>query len=128
MKKVNRIKVWEKYDKHCAYCGRKIEYKEMQIDHLVPQSLAHFYSNKRMKDYIGGKGDNIDSFENLMPACRRCNHYKRAYRIEAFRELVKTLHERVRKQYIAKVAIDYGIIQICPWDGRFYFEKMRENA
>lgn len=26
MKKEDRIKVWEKYDHHCAYCGKVLKY------------------------------------------------------------------------------------------------------
>ena len=31
--KAMRQQVYEKYGGHCAYCGRQIEYKEMQVDH-----------------------------------------------------------------------------------------------
>lgn len=35
-KKIREI-VYKKYNGHCAYCGCKIEYKDMQIDHIVPK-------------------------------------------------------------------------------------------
>jgi len=110
MKKQLREKVYAKYCGHCAYCGKDIEYKNMQVDHINP----HF-GYKELRD---------DSFENLNPSCRRCNHYKRAYTLEDFRNLMMTLHERVVKQYITKVAIDYGIVKIEPFEGQFYFEKL----
>lgn len=34
--KIDRKAVYAKYNGHCAYCGRKIEYKDMQVDHLIP--------------------------------------------------------------------------------------------
>lgn len=105
MKKEKRIEVYNKFQRHCSYCGKKIEYKDMQVDHILP---------KRM----GG----TDDMNNLNPSCRSCNHYKRAYKLEDFRDLILTLHERTRKQYINKVAEDYGIIIVKPWDGKFYFE------
>ena len=101
-----RQRVWLKFDKHCAYCGKVLEYKDMQVDHKLPK-------------HYGGK----DSFENLMPSCRRCNHYKRAMLIEQYRRLIKTLHKRIENLYIGKVAIDYGIIEIKPFSGTFYFER-----
>jgi len=110
--KIDRQAVYQKYDGHCAYCGKEIEYKEMQVDHLHPK--ARWY----------GAGD-VDSFENLLPSCRRCNHYKRVYILEEFRRMMFTLHERVSAQYITKVAIDYGIVEIKPFDGLFYFERPR---
>lgn len=31
-----RKEVYRKYDGHCAYCGREIAYKDMQVDHFLP--------------------------------------------------------------------------------------------
>lgn len=105
---INRQAVYDKYDGHCAYCGREITLKEMQVDHIQP---ARNGGNNR--------------HENLHPSCKRCNHYKRGYCLEGFRRLMSTLHERIEKQYIDKVAIDYGIITLKPWDGKFYFETIK---
>lgn len=109
-----RQQVYKKFDGHCSYCGRKIAYSDMQVDHLKP--LCHFYFSDLSI---------ANSFENLMPSCRRCNHYKRAESLESFRIKMTSLHERIQKIYIAKVAIDYGIVKINPWDGIFHFEKKR---
>jgi len=125
MNKALRIKVWNKYNKHCAYCGNDLKYKDMQVDHLIPKARRYAYSNPVMKEHFKAKGDNINSFENLMPSCRRCNHYKRASSLEGFRRLIKTLHRRIQDIYINKVGIDYGIITIKEWDGLFYFEKTK---
>lgn len=32
-KKVREL-VYKKYGGHCAYCGCKLEYKDMQVDHI----------------------------------------------------------------------------------------------
>jgi len=104
---VLREKVWLKYNKHCAYCGKELEYKDMQVDHMWAKCM-------------GGN----DTLINLMPSCRRCNHYKRASNMNMFRRLMNTLHQRISDLYIGKVAIDYGIITIKPFDGTFYFEKV----
>lgn len=34
--KSKREAVYRKYDGHCAYCGRKIAHKDMQVDHFLP--------------------------------------------------------------------------------------------
>lgn len=34
--KSKREAVYRKYDGHCAYCGREIAYKDMQVDHFLP--------------------------------------------------------------------------------------------
>lgn len=101
--------VWLKFNKHCAYCGKELEYKNMQIDHMYPK-------------IYGGN----DELINLMPSCRRCNHYKRDMTLEDFRHLMKTLHERIAEKYTSKVALDYGIITIKPFSGMFYFESFTE--
>ena len=113
MKKEIRKEIHDKYHGGCAYCGQYVPYKEMQVDHMVPKS------------HICVKKDNIRqiySFDNLMPSCRSCNHYKRAYDLEQFRHAMITLHKRIEKIYICKVAERYGVINIKPFDGRFYFE------
>lgn len=106
-----RKKVHEKFGGHCAYCGREINLKDMQVDHV--KSIRQ-----------GG----TDDFENLFPSCRSCNHYKRSMDLEGFRAYMKTLHERISKNYIVKVGINFGIVDIKPFDGTFYFElKGRES-
>ena len=110
LNKTKRQQVYDKYGDHCAYCGCAIELKDMQVDHIIPKRLR--------------RGPSVtDDFNNLNPSCRRCNHYKRASSLKTFRKVLLTLHERVREQYICKVAEDYGIIAVVPWDGTFYFEK-----
>jgi len=110
MKKDIREKVWKKYGKRCAYCGKSLKYTDLQVDHLI------------------AKRTGIAEHEsNYMPSCRRCNHYKRAYSLKLFREMMETLHKRVADHYINKVAIDYGIIELKPFDGKFYFERIEQN-
>ena len=115
MKKQTRLEVYQKYNGHCAYCGKEIEYKNMQVDHIVPKRLHSNYHD-------------IDNIKNLNPSCRRCNHYKRATTLERFRVLMQTMHLRIRDNYICKVAEDYGIIQVKEWDGTFYFERLKETG
>lgn len=104
---IDRQKVLEKYDNRCAYCGTMLTLKSMQVDHLRPKRL-------------NGSSD----FDNLMPACRICNHYKRAEPLESYRTWIKTIHERILKIYIVRVAIAYGILNIKPFNGKFYFERI----
>lgn len=104
--KKTRELILSKYNSHCAYCGKKLDLTTLRVDHLHPH-------------YLGGE----DSFDNYMPACRQCNFYKSTLSLEKFREQMKSIHERVAKPFIARLAIDYGIVEIKPFDGKFYFEK-----
>ena len=101
--KTTRQKVLDKYGGHCAYCGKELNLKTLRVDHLHPH-------------YRGGE----DSFENYMPACYQCNFYKSTLLLEEFREQMSTLHERISKPFIARLGLDYGIIKIEPFDGKFY--------
>ena len=112
--KVDRNRVYEKCNDHCGYCGKKLEtIKDMQVDHIDPQWRAVTKEQK----------DRINAFDNLMPSCRRCNHYKRSDNLEQFRRKMATLHNRVCDHYIGKVAIDFGMVDIRAFDGKFHFEK-----
>ena len=106
MKKEERNIVFDKYSGHCAYCGKEITIDVMQVDHIEPL-------------HNGGE----DSIENKNPSCKSCNHYKRGYGLEGFRKYMMKLHERIIKDYISRVANDYGIINITPFSGKFYFEN-----
>ena len=107
MMKIDRQKVYDKYNGHCVYCGKPITIKDMQVDHILPKRN-------------GGK----DHIDNLNPSCRLCNHYKRAADIETLRNwLLGGLIERLMKIYIFRVALDYGMITINGWDKKFYYEK-----
>jgi 5-methylcytosine-specific restriction endonuclease McrA len=116
LNKGTRNEIYNKYNGHCAYCGKAIEYKDMQVDHVVPKRAHPLYT----------KDININDISNYNPSCRRCNHYKRTHSLELFRHMLKTIQERIRGIYICKVAEDYGIIKVEPWDGKFYFERKRE--
>jgi len=107
---IDRQKVLKKHNGHCAYCGKEITLKTMQVDHIIPV-----------------RGIGTDDFNNLNPSCRRCNYYKRGYTIEHFRQLILTLNERVMKNYIVKVAIDFGIISVKGWNSKFYFEEEQRD-
>lgn len=110
-KKIREL-IYLKCDKHCGYCGKElVTIKEMQVDHMKPQWM--FKENDLNKD----------NFNNLLPTCRRCNHYKRGSTVEQFRKDMITLHERLMKIYIFNVALDFKLFEIKQFDGVFYFER-----
>lgn len=112
--KINRQKVLEKYGSKCGYCGKDLTIKTMQVDHIEPKWNIYHSNYQKINELI-----------NLMPSCRRCNHYKRGDNLSQFRHKMQTLHERVCSHYIGKVALDFGIVEIRPFDGKFYFENYK---
>lgn len=108
--KAKREAVYKKYDGHCAYCGREIEYKDMQVDHFLPLRAW----------CIEDAG--TDDLSNLMPACRTCNHYKRANSLETFRRYIYEIPKKLRTNYIYKVGLIYGNVSDIEKPIKFYFE------
>lgn len=108
---LERKHVYEKCKGHCAYCGEKLDMKDMQIDHIVPLCR-------------GGK----DELENMLPACRSCNHYKRTSSIEGFREMIEKIPDKLeRDSYIYRIGRRYGNVTSNKKAIGFYFEKMKEG-
>jgi uncharacterized protein (TIGR02646 family) len=106
-----REQVYRKCNGHCAYCGCELDYKDMQVDHVK----SVFYYN--------GTND----IDNLLPSCRMCNFYKSTFTLDEFRKNLESLHERLRKPFIYRLALKYGLITERKKDVVFYFEKEKEN-
>lgn len=109
--KAVRQAVYEKFGGRCAYCGRKIEYRDMQVDHFLPLRAW----------WIDDAGS--DDFTNLMPSCRMCNHYKRANPLEIFRRYIQEIPRKLRQNYIYKVGVVYGNVIENEKPIEFFFEK-----
>lgn len=110
--KISRQKVYQKYDGHCSYCGKEIEFSEMQVDHYWPQFLAHFEKLDNNRD------------ENLMPSCRKCNNFKGGMKPELFRSELQLQIKRLRKNAQFDRAVRFGQIQITEKPIVFYFETV----
>ena len=123
-----RNKVYKKFNGKCAYSGTHLE-DDWQVDHLIPK--RHF------KDKVL-KG--VDDIENLVPAQKIINHYKRGESLEEFRDWkLGKLHERLkklpknpkaaksirRKEYLLEVASYFGITEDKPFNGVFYLDKFK---
>lgn len=113
-----RKQVYEKYNGHCAYCGCKLEYKDMQVDHIIPMDMYDAYKVI---------GQDLNHIDNLFPSCRMCNFYKSTFTVEKFRQNIQTLHNRLERTFIYRLAKRYGIIIENKDPIVFYFEK-EENV
>lgn len=127
--KKNRELIRMKFGGKCAYSGTDLE-PDWQIDHIKPV-VRNWWTNTVCFE----KNHNI---ENMVACQRIINHYKHSYSIVSFRELMSTLHLRLkkapknprtekgakRKEYIFKVASYFGITENNPFSGIFYFEQL----
>ena len=119
MRRQDRLKVYEKYYGHCAYCGDEITIKQMQVDHLIPiwRDVPDL-SLERM-NVIRGE----DNFSNWMPSCRYCNNYKHSHDLETFRsELFMQLERANKTSSNYRMAKRYKQVIETPKIIIFYFE------
>ncbi|MFR2389183.1 HNH endonuclease [Intestinibacter bartlettii] len=105
--KEERIEIYNRFDGRCGYCGEKINIKNMQVDHIVALR-------------VGG----TDTLDNMICACRSCNHYKSTYTLEVFEKQLQEIPNRlIRDSVIFRIALRYGLIEIKDKKVEFYFKK-----
>ena len=120
-----RLIIYGKYNNKCAYCGEPLQYKTMQIDHIVPYSRFDLIK-KKPKDL------NLNSFENLNPSCTNCNTIKSNLTIDEFREHIwKALRKKFKKikkrNGIVKLGFKYNLLKLEKKKIIFFFEKFESG-
>ena len=68
-KQIIRQQVLAVYGKRCYYCGKYATGRALHLDHIVPRA---------------DKPANVDSAENLVPACKTCNLRKGKRALDAY--------------------------------------------
>lgn len=112
--KIDRQLIYQKFNGRCAYCGREITFKKMQVDHFWPKFLAHFQP---------GLDNNRE--ENLMPSCAKCNNHKYGFRPEVWRNELQLQISRLKKNTQFDRALRFGQLQITEKPVVFYFETLK---
>lgn len=108
--KMIRQQVYDKCGGHCAYCGKEIAYKDMQVDHIHAQ-------------YLGG----TDDMDNLLPSCRACNFRKGTLTIDQFRQQIKEQCDTLCRTFQARMSLAYGLIERIDKPIIFYFEELKND-
>lgn len=78
-----RTAIFTSYHEKCSYCGRTIQARDMQVDHIIPTNLG-VCNDPNVNQYLSeleSAGFIRDCIENYLPACPACNLEKsnRAY-------------------------------------------------
>ena len=116
-KKEEREFIYNMFGGHCAYCGKEITIRQMQIDHKSP-----IYRNVPQDTHIYKRGEDVLS--NKFPTCAKCNNFKHVWTVEEFREEIRMQPERAKKTSANhRVCLIYGLIKETHNDVIFYFEK-----
>ncbi len=109
-----RRQVYDKCKGHCAYCGCNLEYKDMQVDHIIPLN--------------GWSEQGADTLDNMLPACRSCNHYKSRSTLDGFRKMVEVMPDTLmRDSTTYRNAVRFGLVIPNKKPIIFYFEKMEKS-
>lgn len=109
--KDERMAVYRKTNGRCAYCGCVLEYKDMQVDHIIPIN--------------GWSEQGEDTMDNMLPACRSCNHYKSRSTLEGFRKMVENMPTVLMRDSVTyKNAVRFGLVAPTPHPVKFYFEQL----
>lgn len=115
LKKSERMEVYNKMHGHCAYCGCDLRFEDMQVDHVIPLN--------------GWMVKGSDTLENMLPACRSCNHYKNRMPLEGFRKMVENMPDALMRDSVTyKNAVRFGLVEPKPHEVVFYFERLRQPA
>lgn len=101
-----RRALWEEQNRRCGYCGTKIGYSEVTVDHIIPISR-------------GGP----DCKDNMICSCRPCNEFKRNRTVEEFRAAIQTAnYNLMQKEPEYRAVLRFGLIREYRKKVRFYFE------
>lgn len=110
LSKTERMAVYQKTKGHCAYCGCVLEFGAMQVDHVVP-----------LEGWSERGGDTLD---NMLPACRSCNHYKSRSTLDGFRRMIENMPVALMRDSVTyRNAVRFGLVTPAPPPVVFYFEE-----
>ncbi len=138
--KINREEVKLKFDNKCAYSGTLLE-DDWQVEHIIPKSSSVWLKDNNFREEKGIYYHHKNHIDNLIPVQRIINHYKRGLSLEEFRNwYLAKLHIRLAKfpkktnspttkkrmLYLHKVASYFDIRIDKPFEGVFYFEKLKK--
>jgi hypothetical protein len=75
---IQRMAIWKAYKSKCEYCRELIPFSDLEIDHILPESLLDNPDElERLKHEYGLASEfDINSYYNWLPSCSKCNRTK----------------------------------------------------
>ena len=115
-----REKIFAKSNGHCWYCGCDLKGKRWHKDHVEA-----IYREPEG----GSQKPDLDTIDNLVPACIPCNLFKSVFSVEEFRREIEQQAERGRKSSVNfRTAERFGLIEITNNPVTFAFETNKWTA
>lgn len=73
-----RWAIFSVYGQHCYLCRCPIDFRSMEVDHILPEKLLDCPSELQtlLKSFGLPSNFNLNSYGNWLPACRPCNQKK----------------------------------------------------
>lgn len=71
-----RAGIWKAHKTKCFYCYEDLEFKDLHIDHIIPESISGLKIKELILEYGLNESFTINGFENLVPTHRICNQRK----------------------------------------------------
>lgn len=75
---ITRSALWAAYKNICFYCSRPLDWGDLHIDHIIPESISHKEKEfeKIKQDFELDVNFNLNELYNLVPSHSKCNHRK----------------------------------------------------
>jgi len=65
--------LWETYNRKCFYCRELLNFKNIHVDHIIPQSIFRNNTAFIRKKYNLAPIFDFNSIDNFSPSCQSCN-------------------------------------------------------
>ncbi len=116
--KAQRYALWKIHDGRCFWCGEPIRYRDVTIDHVIPESLADKPDElARIKTLFSLPDEfQINGYCNWVPCHGTCNSSKQDKIFKASPAMVKIL-EGIEKQSEEAAQIEQKVINNKQIDG-----------
>jgi len=127
VKKSEREALRMKFGGRCAYCGCELP-NRWHADHLEPvrrELRTQQIPGSRSYRFVSGPPTRpeLDTIENMMPACPPCNINKHAMDLETWRRVIASGIEVLNNNHSTyRIAKAFGLLQETGNQVRFYFE------
>lgn len=118
LSKKQRAALREKFGGRCAYCGCVLGDKWHQ-DHIEA------IDRQWWKPGSPATKPELDTLENMNPACPPCNLDKHAQSLESWRKAIQRSNEVLQRDVSTfRRAVRYGLVQLLDAPVVFHFERV----
>jgi hypothetical protein len=100
-----RSAIWTTYKNTCFYCNRPLEWEDLHIDHIIPESISkktEVFVNVK-KDFELNEKFSLNDLHNLVPSHSKCNYRKSD---NLFSKSTTLFYLSITTQKVSKIEIE----------------------